>query len=72
MTAVLQGGTHGHEHFKFSESPTRIFVQTKERGMLKSAVYQDTGQFDSGCRVYTYVRTAPRSPNGLIETEYVR
>jgi len=72
MTAVLQGGKHGHEHFKFGESPTRIFVQTKKRGLLKSEVYQDTGQFDSGCRVYTYVRTAQRSPNGLVETEYIR
>jgi len=72
MTAVLQGGNHRHEHFKFGESSTRIFVQTKKRGLLKSEVYQDTGQFDSGCRVYTYVRTAQRSPNGLVETEYIR
>lgn len=74
MTAALKGGRHGHEHFKLEDHPTRIFIQSKERGGMYSRskdivqIYQDTGQDKHGCRVYNYVRSTRRNLNGLVET----
>lgn len=77
MIAILDGGRHGHEHFEFEDRPTRILIQTKERGggmygrgRNKAAIYQDTGRYESGCRVYNYVRTTHRTLDGLVEPEY--
>lgn len=76
MTAALEGGRHGHEHFKFEDRPTRILVQTKERGGMYSRskdvaqIYQDTGLHENGCRVYSYVRSTRRNLDGLVEIKY--
>lgn len=73
-TVVLEGGDHGHEHFKLEETPTRILVQTEAGGGLYgrrvASVYQDTRQYENGCRVYHFVRSTNRLLDGLIETEY--
>ena len=77
MIVVLDGRQHGHEHFKFEDRPTRILIQTKERGggmygrgRNKAAIYQDTGRYENGCRVYSYVRNTRRNLDGLVETKY--
>jgi len=72
MTAVLEGGRHSHEHFRFEESPARILVQTKGGGRMygaKATIYQDTGRTENGCRVYSKVRATRRTLNGFVETE---
>ena len=75
--AVLDGGKHDHEHFKFEDLPTRILIQTKERGggmysrgRDKASIYQDTGRYANGCRVYSFVRSTRRKVQGLLEVEY--
>jgi hypothetical protein len=74
MIAVLEGGTHDTDHFKFDEAPTRILVQTKGGGGMsgrraRATIYQDTERTEDGCRVYSKVIATHRILNGLVETE---
>ena len=74
MIAVLEGGTHSAEHFEFEQVPRRILIQTKDGGGMysrgaRATIYQDTERTEDGCRVYSKVRAARRTLNGLIETE---
>lgn len=76
ITVVLEGGRHSHEHFRFDRKPTRVLVQTSEGGGMygregnRASIYQDTGRVEDGCHVFTFVRTAQRILDGLVEAEY--
>jgi len=73
MIAVLDGGKHTSEHFKFNHRPDRIKIQTKEGGMYsrdKVSIYQFNGQYENGCAVFVYVRSTAQKQRNLVQPEY--
>jgi len=74
-TAVLEGERHGHEHFVFDDLPQRILVQTKEssgmygRNRNVISIYQDADRLESGCHVFSFVRSKAGIIDGLVEVQ---
>lgn len=67
-TCILQGGPHGHEHFRFEGAPDRILVGTGETSV---SIYSKASVNLNEERVFYVYEDTVRAPSvGLVKPVY--